>query len=907
MKRNATVATLVLAAALLLAASLPGRPATEAVHLFVSPEGSDSGDGSRRAPYASVEKACSDVPVSVGGVITLLGGVYRENFRVPAPADPTERVAPLTIESAPGERVVLEGGEKITEWKPWNDEPGMYVVEASDITPVFPTEAGYLDVWSASARKRYRKQLDPAGVRAYPGSVCLLNTSHLLVHTHNGEDPGSVELWRNRAGRGPSISRPNVTIRGLSFRNYLGGVAARALTLTSNTEVSDCEFTNCVMGLSISREGARVLRCQLRDVGLGVRTVGVDTAVRDCLIQSASGAFAIGGDLNQHQRDGIRYYFPAKGGEISGNVTVGFWAGLYIKTGTRLPDARPMLIGHNTFLDGIRAGAGAFQPLNRYRCNIIGPNQEKVDPLKDDALKAAAFESNYFFAEGGSSGGSNRAGPVPFVDLAGGNLKLLADAKVGPCAENGGPGAARREARWSPAVAAALGRLTAPVEAAAQPFRFLEEPSRVSSARGALLALYCNAPATGTARYRKSGALQWTEVEVTPNSPATPRAVQGVVPMEWQPPANRFGFLVAITGAGVKPGNDYEYEIRLTPQEGEPLALDGKFHTRGGPREIHVRAGSDAAGADGSPDKPFPRLQAALDRALPGDSVRLGAGLYTAPAYLAHGGLPGAPLTISGVNERETIVDGGMEPPVLLELDGADHVVIRGIQFRWFGNAAISATGSTGVTVEKCRFQNGVPTHGSSVNGHGISLEKSPGWTVSHCLFTRLAHGVLAIESPAIKVRRNTAYHNLYTAVYLYQSITDSEVVENSFTFTGNDSLVIYESDPHALASFTCDYNNYAAALRSAAQARPENDFQPASRYGRLPPGKAIINGMFYSRDVNRFYTLEAWRKFSGKDAHSIFAEPDYADPLKGDFRLLPGSANLLPEGRILGAAGVKK
>lgn len=80
------------------------------------------------------------------------------------------------------------------------------------------------------------------------------------------------------------------------------------------------------------------------------------------------------------------------------------------------------------------------------------------------------------------------------------------------------------------------------------------------------------------------------------------------------------------------------------------------------PKEIHVSAQAGPDG-DGSRARPFATLQAALDRAGPGTTVKLGAGVYTENVLFKRGGSEREPL----------ILEGG--PDVLMQ--GAEPVVLK--------------------------------------------------------------------------------------------------------------------------------------------------------------------------------------------------------------------------------------
>ncbi|HWL54128.1 MAG TPA: right-handed parallel beta-helix repeat-containing protein [Chthoniobacteraceae bacterium] len=869
--------------------------------LHVSPAANPGGDGSAEAPFATLKEALGHLSPRGGGTILLLEGVYKGEVILNAPPGLTGEPERLTVAAAPGRKVVFEGGEPITEWKAWNGEKGLYIVEATDITTTFPSEVGYLDVWEDGPRLRYRRQMDADGVRAYPASVCLLDATHLLIHTSDGRTPGELGLWRNRGAKGLTVDREQVSLRGLHLQNYLGGRQARAITTgrgLKGIRIEDCTITNATHGFSVNSDATVIERCEIREVGNGIVSYGRDLHVRDCLIEGAVGRFAIS-DLNQHVRDGIRYYFPAVGGSVARCVTAGFWAGLYIKADTTSKAARPMTIEGNVFTDGIRAGSTGPQKLNSYRRNVIGPNDERIDPMKDPLLATATFEENYFYHGGGTAVGSNLAGSDPFVALAEGDLRFSGDTPLPPALRNAS--ARPASVRWNHSVSAYLAfDHAAAAGDREQPLAFARALLVTASAKGALVVTALSRPAKALLYYRPVGETHWSTLEAIPHRRPFAGAVGAMAPIDRVPPDPRQHWVFFLGEDLLAAQTDYEGYLKAIPEKGE--AIEGEpFHwrTSGGPREYRVRAGSPAEAADGSPEHPFARLQDALDRVLPGDTVRLEKGVHTTPAFLSHSGTAQAPITLQGEGMEATLLDGGKEPPVMLTLTGASHVIIRDLQLRWFGNTGLQATGSSHGTVERCRFLNAPLVGSATPNGTGIHLVQSPGWSISHSVFTTLERGVYAYFSPALKLRNNTAFRNMYVAAILHESARDSEITGNSFTFTGNDSLRISETDRKAFDSMVCDFNNYGSLLRENhpygdKTVRPENDFKPAERYGRVAQSKAIVN-VRIGEESQRFLQMQPWLGFSGKDAHSIFADPEYVDPLAGDFRLQAESPNLLP------------
>src|SRR5690606_18926592 len=109
----------------------------------------------------------------------------------------------------------------------------------------------------------------------------------VVAHLGEGATPETVNLWRNRQGNGLDIQRANVTVEGISFRNYNGSRQARAVTVRgANVTLRKLEIENCVRGIVVSAPDARVEACVLRGVGQGIAGTSVNLTISDCVIES---------------------------------------------------------------------------------------------------------------------------------------------------------------------------------------------------------------------------------------------------------------------------------------------------------------------------------------------------------------------------------------------------------------------------------------------------------------------------------------------------------------------------------------------------------------------------------------------------------------------------------------------
>jgi hypothetical protein len=149
---------------------------------------------------------------------------------------------------------------------------------------------------------------------------------------------------------------------------------------------------------------------------------------------------------------------------------------------------------------------------------------------------------------------------------------------------------------------------------------------------------------------------------------------------------------------------------------------------------------------------------------------------------------------------------------------------------------------------------------------------------------------------------------NLYSAAAFLYSCENSICRNNSFTFQGNDVVVIEENlgEKRKLATFDCDYNNYGTALREQPPGTIFDSVLPRDIESFLRGGsKAIVNYTEYRGEMQRFVSMAQWREFSGLDQHTLFADPLYRDSATRDFRLDAKSPNrgAGADGATIGAA----
>ena len=338
-----------------------------------------------------------------------------------------------------------------------------------------------------------------------------------------------------------------------------------------------------------------------------------------------------------------------------------------------------------------------------------------------------------------------------------------------------------------------------------------------------------------------------------------------------------------------------------------PAIGDAKVEL-GEPREWHVSpAGRD--GREGTAERPIRTIQFAVDRAKPGDRIILQPGIYPEPVVIKRGGSKERPIVIRAAGKWKAILDSNREADVMVRIENAPYIEIRDVEIRWYGKVAIHLNKSPNVTVEGCRIWN-APWYGTWPTGSAMRVNFSPGFVAHRNVLFRQEHAVWLYNSPRSRITHNTCVGNLYSAAAFLYSVEGSVCRNNSFAYQGNDVLVIHAhlNQKAKLKTFDCDYNNYGTSQRAHGAGAVFDSLTPREKERYLSYGsKAVVNYTEWRGKMNRILAMKAWREFSGLDAHSIFADPLYADTANRDFRLAPKSPNIRAgkDDATLGALGV--
>jgi len=254
----------------------------------------------------------------------------------------------------------------------------------------------------------------------------------------------------------------------------------------------------------------------------------------------------------------------------------------------------------------------------------------------------------------------------------------------------------------------------------------------------------------------------------------------------------------------------------------------------------------------------YASIQAAVDVAGPGDTVRVLPGTYVETVRLKSG------IRLLGSGARHTFLDGGGKPVKLVDFSGASDVVVSGFTFQNVGSG-----GSEGCSRDVMLCAGMWYPAGVFADGHTFFGEDPTSGLITHNVFQG-NHIALMLYFQARAVIRNNIFTG-NTHGFVANHFQDVALIANN---------VFWDNAEHAIVSQAA----YLDILNNVI-ARSEIGIL----HGHVQTGRIRCNA-FFQNGVNGADIHAVPPRFEiGRDGN-LELEPRFENPEAGDFRVRPGS-----------------
>ena len=214
------------------------------------------------------------------------GSLYVSKPRISGDADLSQY--PLLIRAAQGASVLFEGAKPMEKVQRHEKESGVFCMDYTHRGGDYPK------LWEPRTRMRYRLVADRQSVARFVATYSI-EGNRLLFHTSDGQPPGPDQLLMSAEDCGLFINRPQVTVHGIAFQNFLARDKwSTAIDLrVDHIVVEDCRSTNCSMGFIITGQSNVLRRCTAEDIGGGVYVGGENATVEACRFYKRRDTFMV--------------------------------------------------------------------------------------------------------------------------------------------------------------------------------------------------------------------------------------------------------------------------------------------------------------------------------------------------------------------------------------------------------------------------------------------------------------------------------------------------------------------------------------------------------------------------------------------------------------------------------------
>lgn len=197
------------------------------------------------------------------------------------------------------------------------------------------------------------------------------------------------------------------------------------------------------------------------------------------------------------------------------------------------------------------------------------------------------------------------------------------------------------------------------------------------------------------------------------------------------------------------------------------------------PRTLRVRIDGDDQG-EGTEGSPWRTISRALDAALAGDTVEVGAGSYTETLYFRSGGDRQRPLTVRAAPGAKVWLDGTRVVKFGMIIDNKSHLLIDGFYFRDLnGGAGIQINGGSDITIQRCFYDGRC----SGYTPEFIKANMVRRLTVANSFVTRGFHGASFMRCPDLLIRNTVWFNNQINHFYIHNLPNEPAVLRQNIFF----------------------------------------------------------------------------------------------------------------------------
>ena len=175
--------------------------------VFVSPDGDDSNDGSLEAPFATLDRAVSEMANDRGGVIWMMGGTYEVNEMTKIqPAASGTSTSPLIIKAYNGEQVTMTANKTLDtseeKWHYFDPE------DNEDLWERVPEEARDYILWTTLEEQGWEDEdIAEISTKTGPPKLYMDGAELSLARYPNSDAPLDLLYFTNVYDTGRVTSR----------------------------------------------------------------------------------------------------------------------------------------------------------------------------------------------------------------------------------------------------------------------------------------------------------------------------------------------------------------------------------------------------------------------------------------------------------------------------------------------------------------------------------------------------------------------------------------------------------------------------------------------------------------------------------------------------------------------------